>query len=679
MSFVGLLKAASAGSKTAKLIKGAKGVFTILEITDTVMDTALLGDEIARAIMGEDYDPAVRDLSREVSAAGKIYDEKMTQVAEANLDITNLSGGINSLKEIFIDYGDKQELVMKQAKKLDDLKQLLMKTVPTTYSWFETIGAKAVTSDVDKKKLEAIKEQLGPNYLSIALLSGGLGFRAVSFGYDQYKKRKQANEELPERKRRNAQADIFEGIDPEDVRKLRIADITANKSLKSRAKTVGKVMYKGVTKLMTIGSFGMNIYTVVMKVQAHDKAMADLREMLNRYNKENPIYDHALSGSPDEAALNSLAEFFAIDISSEDTKSALKKGYYTILGEYENTVQNVLSGPEYDGIRGGGIDGAYTAMINKFRVTAVENADTSVIISLENSYNNYKKFKQIALDKSKQSEARKSEGLDKIRDEFISSVSNQLNQILATLNVQIDDHNSLNILIQSGNKLSKKEAEIEEKIKDLKTKYPDVPDALLQDLAKSDLDSLKSAIKEEADSALIILNITSSSRSKFKTVEEVEEAIRQIIQDLKTKTESVASIIPIKSLNWVIQGPGTTSVKPDESTDSITCDYSLSGRSVWTRQTWTYYTISSKTGDMEFDWNYSGFHAWFRPFVQVSVFADGSDGRKYVTLLEGSQREGQGKSTIQINKGESFGFVIKGSNYDRDSRLLGTLKINFKA
>ena len=670
MSFVGLLKAASAGSKTAKLIKGAKGVFTILEITDTVMDTALLGDEIARAIMGEDYDPAVRDLSREVSAAGKIYDEKMTQVAEANLDITNLSGGINSLKEIFIDYGDKQELVMEQAKKLDDLKQLLMNTVPTTYFWFGTIGAKAVTSDVDKKKLEAIKEQLGPNYLSIGLLSGGRGLRAVSFGYDQYKKRKQANEELPERKRRNAQADIFEGIDPEDVRKLRIADITANKSLKSRAKTVGKVMYKGVTKLMTIGSFGMNIYTVVMKVQAHDKAMADLREMLNRYNKENPIYDHALSGSPDEAALNSLAEFFAIDISSEDTKSALKKGYYTILGEYENTVQNVLSG----------IDGAYTAMINTFRDTAVENADTSVIISLEKSYNNYKKFKQIALDKSKQSEARKSEGLDKIRNEFIDSVSEQLNQILATLNVQIDDHNSLNILIASGDKLSKKEAEIaeiEEKIKDLKTKHPDDP--LLQDVAKLALDSLKSAIKEEADSALFTLNIASSSRSKFKTVEEVEEAIRKIIQDLKTKTESVASIIPIKSLNWVIQGPGTTSVKPDESTDSITCDYSLSGRSVWTRQTWTYYTISSKTGDMEFDWNYSGFHAWFRPFVQVSVFADGSDGRKYVTLLEGSQREGQGKSTIQINKGESFGFVIKGSNYDRDSRLLGTLKINFKA
>lgn len=135
----------------------------------------------------------------------------------------------------------------------------------------------------------------------------------------------------------------------------------------------------------------------------------------------------------------------------------------------------------------------------------------------------------------------------------------------------------------------------------------------------------------------------------------------------------------IKSLNWEIQGPGTTAIKPDISMDSITCSYSLSGQSVWTRQTWTYYATAAKTGSLEFDWNYSGFHAWYKPFLQISVFVDSSDGRKYVTLLEGSQREGQGKSSIQIKQGESFGFVIKGSNYDRDSRLLGDLKISFKS
>lgn len=369
------------------------------------------------------------------------------------------------------------------------------------------------------------------------MYSAGLGFRAVSFGYDQYKKRKQAGEELPERKRRNAQADIFEGIDPEDVRQLRDVDMTATKSLKSRALSAGKVMYKGVTKLMTIGSFGMNIYTVVMKVQTHDKAMADLREMLNRYNRENPIYDHALNGSPDEAALNSLAEFFSIDISSEDTKSALKKGYVAIANEYSNTVKNLLSDA-------GGIDGAYSAMIDKFQKTAVDDADKSVIASLENSYNNYKAFKQIALDESKPTEVRKSEGLDKIRDEFISSISKQLNQILATLNIQIDDHNCLNILIESGKKLNKKKAGIEATNAEIKAtiegykKYPGLPEALLNELTKKDMATLEknmatleSDIKAEAGSALTILDVTSSSRSKFKTVEEVEETLRKLMQE----------------------------------------------------------------------------------------------------------------------------------------------------
>ena len=174
------------------------------------------------------------------------------------------------------------------------------------------------------------------------------------------------------------------------------------------------------------------------------------------------------------------------------------------------------------------------------------------------------------------------------------------------------------------------------------------------------------------------LNLVTSVDLEIST----EEA-RQIIADVDAGKydQSFAHLSPVatglKRLSWQVDGPGETEIIKLDANDALTCKYSLSGESVWTRQTWTYYATAPQTTTLAFTWNYSGFHAWFKPFVQVSVFVDSAEGRRYQTLLEGSQRKGQGSEVIEIEQGQSFGFIIKGSNYDRDSRLLGELAIAF--
>ena len=693
MSIVALFKAAANSSKTAKLLKAGKGLFTIMEIGDLALDVYGLGDEIARAIMGENYSPEFRDLCRKVTEKGKVYDEYMEKAAKANVDITNLRNGIQVLKEIYLDYGDRQEFVFNELKKLNDLRQQLINlSVPTIYSWFDAIGVANPTSAVNQKKLEAFKKVLGPDYTAIGISSFGLAMRAASLSYTAYNKRKAANEPVPERKRRNARADIFEGIDPADIQSLRNIDINATKSFKNKAIAAGKMMAKGVNTLMAVGSFGMNIWSIIQKQEAHNKIINDLNGMLARYEAEIPLYQYALEGAPNDAAINAVADHFDINLSSADSRSALQKGYYAIKGEIEGMIHDVLQGPEYNGVRDGGIKGAYDAMIQSYDDSALDNTDQQINNALKASRDRFVTHSAKALDKKLPTETRKGDGLDKVRDEFIDSVSSQINIILDRLAVQIDDHNSLKQLILIANYILgevKSEEELREETRaDLRSNAEvfgvELTDQQLEaavakkmpEKIEKEEKELDDNIKNQAQYGLSSIN-TFKNRSKFKSVPEVELAIREIINQTQSATGSTSSSLPFKSLNWVVQGPGTTALDKSANIDEIVCDYSLSGQSVWTEQTWTYYATSSTTGTLSFNWDYAGYHAWYKPYLQINAFTDGDHGREYQTLIEGKQRAGNGSSSLQIEKGKTFGFTIKGSNYDRDTRLLGSLKVKF--
>jgi hypothetical protein len=137
--------------------------------------------------------------------------------------------------------------------------------------------------------------------------------------------------------------------------------------------------------------------------------------------------------------------------------------------------------------------------------------------------------------------------------------------------------------------------------------------------------------------------------------------------------------LTLESLAWQASGPGTRTSTPDSGlADAMTFDYSLSGSSVWSLQTWTFSATAPESTTLNFDWNYSGFHAWYMVYANARAFADGPNGRTYAPLYTRNYGDGwnvSGTASLQLNEGYPFGIIIEGQNFDSDARLLGSLKM----
>ena len=142
MSFISLINAAKAASAAAKAsskfqkaVKIAKGLWTTIEIADAGLDVFMLGNEIAKA--SGVTNPEIKALIDRVTEKGVEYDTMMSQVTQANTDITNLLAAITSLHGINNDFAERQGLAFEQIAALDSLKEKLNSSIPTTYTWFE--------------------------------------------------------------------------------------------------------------------------------------------------------------------------------------------------------------------------------------------------------------------------------------------------------------------------------------------------------------------------------------------------------------------------------------------------------------------------------------------------------------------------------------------------------------
>jgi hypothetical protein len=136
---------------------------------------------------------------------------------------------------------------------------------------------------------------------------------------------------------------------------------------------------------------------------------------------------------------------------------------------------------------------------------------------------------------------------------------------------------------------------------------------------------------------------------------------------------------PIEALAWQASGPGTrTSTADTGAADAMTFSYFLNGSSVWNTQTWTFSALSPQTRVFTFDWNYSGYHAFFMVYAHARAFADGPNGRTYVELYTRTNGDGwnvSGLASLQLYAGYSFGIILDGRNYDSDARLIGNFTL----
>lgn len=144
--------------------------------------------------------------------------------------------------------------------------------------------------------------------------------------------------------------------------------------------------------------------------------------------------------------------------------------------------------------------------------------------------------------------------------------------------------------------------------------------------------------------------------------------------------------------NWRSSGisGGTTSISPASggaSTATFAYDVNLGnpGGGVSFREA-AFFATAADSGTTGFNWQYDFFHAWFDVSGRFTAFADGPSGRTSTNLVNLSACNSCGPQTfsgtasLALTSGYDFGFIVGGSNFDSDSRLIGTLAIsNFSA
>lgn len=144
---------------------------------------------------------------------------------------------------------------------------------------------------------------------------------------------------------------------------------------------------------------------------------------------------------------------------------------------------------------------------------------------------------------------------------------------------------------------------------------------------------------------------------------------------------AVVSAHAVPTVDWSITGPGSTSAT-ELSAGAWDLSYDLSGSQTWNTQTWTVSAVASEAGDYAFDWNYSGFHAYYRVEAFLNSYDAGSSSNIYsggpnncCTSPSGGFNENGSFVFTGLAAGEVFGFTFGGSNYDSNSRLTGTLSL----
>ena len=513
MSFTGLINLARTATAAARAANGAQiavkiasGLWTTIKIAEAGLDVFMLGNEIATALGVTDRD--IKALIERVTEKGVEYDTMMSQVTQANTDITNLLAAITSLHGINDDFTERQGLAFEQISALDSLKEKLSSTIPTTYTWFENTALPNISlSDEIQLQLEAIQQQLGPNYLVIGIASLAIGLRAGVLGYSRYKKRNQG-EDVPEADNR-PNSTIFDGADLEELGERRAARKIKFQQVRSGIAKYGNIMFQGIDKVLTVGSFGFNIFTLIQQQQAEDAIKQSLNEMLQRYESEISTYNFVLNGcknadgSINEAALQAVADTFDIVLEEEtdEARETLVQGYNGVLEGYDVTVDDVVDN----------MDDAYESMIEQFKNVEVDSEDSQIVAGLENSYTRFETLKDAGKNENLAGDKRKTE-LDKIRDDFSNSVAKQMKEINQELAVAIANHKSLSIL--------------EPFAKGIIDKWL----AIGLPLPPSD-----AFIQIEAGTVKSTLDISFPERERFTTEEEIFEGLKQLVAELQAE------------------------------------------------------------------------------------------------------------------------------------------------
>lgn len=130
--------------------------------------------------------------------------------------------------------------------------------------------------------------------------------------------------------------------------------------------------------------------------------------------------------------------------------------------------------------------------------------------------------------------------------------------------------------------------------------------------------------------------------------------------------------------NWSkseIEG-GTTSINGSADSLMLSYDVNLDTQRGVSHRTAIFEVEVPASGTVEFDWEYTGFHSFYNAFAELTV-RSGSTTNVLVDDDDSifSSFTFMGSASIAVTEGDSLQFEVGGSNFDKDTRLKGDVKI----
>jgi hypothetical protein len=139
---------------------------------------------------------------------------------------------------------------------------------------------------------------------------------------------------------------------------------------------------------------------------------------------------------------------------------------------------------------------------------------------------------------------------------------------------------------------------------------------------------------------------------------------------------------------WSGSGTPSTEVISDGSAGAavFTYDNGAPGSS-GANGSWEFSAVATTNATVDMDYRFTGFHAFFQVTAGLEAFAMNGGNETVISVVNaGPKDNGQGApsggfsyagtvTSLSVTAGEKYGFRMKGSNYDSNSRLQGRLEI----
>jgi hypothetical protein len=138
---------------------------------------------------------------------------------------------------------------------------------------------------------------------------------------------------------------------------------------------------------------------------------------------------------------------------------------------------------------------------------------------------------------------------------------------------------------------------------------------------------------------------------------------------------------------WTGSGSGTTTVVSDGSSGPAVFQYQVFGSpSFGVDGSWSFSTTSSSTRTVNLTYDYTGFNAFFKVKVGLEAFVTHGVTTTTTSLVNAGPVDCctppsggftyTGSVTLSVEAGDTYGFMLQGSNRDRNATLQGTLTVD---